>query len=116
MPKNVSYTGSFIGMLASLASRALPTILTGLTTGLLSGGISKAVSGGGTAAGEGLFLQHGKSYRVQKCKSDGLYLAPYQRLVEGYRLFLKHGNDSSDGARLLIGAKSPFKNILRWLL
>ena len=40
--KNVSYTGGFIGMLASLAARAvplaarvLPTILSGLTTGLL---------------------------------------------------------------------------------
>ena len=41
--KNVSYTGGFLGMLPSLAARsipladrALPTILTGLTTGLLS--------------------------------------------------------------------------------
>ena len=38
-------------MLASLAARALPTLLTGLTAGLLSGGISKAISG------NGLFLQ-----------------------------------------------------------
>ena len=90
--------------------------MTGLTTGLLSGGISKAISDGGTAAGEGLFLQHGKSYRVQKCEGDGLYLAPQPRLVEGDGLFLKHGNDISDGARLLIGAKNPFKNILGWLL
>ena len=36
--KNVSYTGGFIGMLASLAARALSTILTGLTTDLLPGG------------------------------------------------------------------------------
>ena len=48
--KNVSFTGGFIGMLASLAARviplvarALPTILSGLTTGLLSGGINKAI-------------------------------------------------------------------------
>ena len=62
MVKNVSYTGDLIGMLASLTARALPTILTGLTTGLLSG------------TGDGLFLhKHGKYYRVQKCKSDGLY-------------------------------------------
>ena len=40
--RNVSYTGVFLGMLASLAAgamplaaRALPTILSGLTTGLL---------------------------------------------------------------------------------
>ena len=50
--KNVSYTGGFLSMLASLAARvillaarALPTILSRLTTGLLSGGINKAISG-----------------------------------------------------------------------
>ena len=59
MAKNVSYTGGFLGMLASLAARdiplaarALPTILSGLTTGLLSGGINKAVSGSGAAGDE----------------------------------------------------------------
>ena len=51
--KNVSYTGVFIVMLASLAARALPTILTGLTPGLIFGGISKAISDSGTA-GDGL--------------------------------------------------------------
>ena len=57
--RNVSYTGGFIGMLASLAARAiplvaraLPTILSGLTTGLLSGGINKAISG--KCVGDGL--------------------------------------------------------------
>ena len=46
--KNVSYTGGFIGMVASLAARAiplaapvLPTILSGRKTGLLSDGINK---------------------------------------------------------------------------
>ena len=45
--KNVSYTVGFLGMLESLAARAiplaarvLPTILSGLSTGLLSGGIN----------------------------------------------------------------------------
>ena len=54
MAKNVSYTGGFIGMLASLAARAIPlaarippTILLGLTTGLLSGGINKAIRSSG---------------------------------------------------------------------
>ena len=69
--KNVSYTGGFLGMLASLAARALPlaarvipTILPGLTTGLLSGGINKAISGGG-AVGDGLYLhKRDKCYRV----------------------------------------------------
>ena len=49
--KNVSYTGGFLGMLASHSARALPTILSGLTTGLLSGGTNKAI--GGAAVGDG---------------------------------------------------------------
>ena len=120
--RNVSYTGGFIGMLASLTSRAiplvaraLPTNLSGITTGLLSGGINKAISGKG--AGDGLYLhKHDKCYRVQKMK--GLYLAPHPRFVEGDGLFLKHGEDISDGAGLLMGKNSPFKNIpvLGWLL
>ena len=123
--KNASYAGGFLGMLASLAARAiplathaLPTILSGLTTGRLSGGINKAISGSGVV-GDGLYLhKHDKCYRVQKCKGNGLYLAPYPRFVEGDGLFLKHGNDISDGAGLLMGKNSPFKNIpvLGWLL
>ena len=48
--KNVSYTGGSLGVLASLAARAiplavrvLPTILSGFTTGLFSGGIDKVI-------------------------------------------------------------------------
>ena len=59
--RNVSYTGGFIGMLASLAARAiplvaraLPTILSGLTTGQLSGSTNKSISGKGD--GDGLYL------------------------------------------------------------
>ena len=61
MAKNESYTGGFLGMLASLAARAiplaaraLPTLLSGLTTGLLSGGINKAISGSGVV-GDGIY-------------------------------------------------------------
>ena len=44
-------------------------------------------------------------------ESNGLYPAPLG-------LFLKHGNDISDGDGLLMGKNSPFKNIpvLGWLL
>ena len=123
--KNVSYTGGFIGMLASLAARAiplvarvLPTIMSGLTTGLLSGGIIKTISGS-AAVGDGLrLLKQDKCYRAQKCKGSDLYRAPHPRFVEGDGLFLKHGNDISDGAGLLMGENSPFKNIpvSGWLL
>ena len=92
-------------------------ILSGRTTGLLSGGINKAISGGGV--GDGLYLhKHDKCYRVQKCEGNGLYLAPRPRFVEGDGLFLKHSNDISDGAGLLMGKNIPFKNIpvLGWLL
>ena len=124
--KNVSYTGGFLAALASPAARAIPlaarvlsTILSGLATGLLSGGINKAINGSGGAVGDGLYLhKHDKCYRVQKCEDNGFYLAPYPRFVEGDGLFLKHGHDISDGAGLLIGKYSPFKNIpvLGWLL
>ena len=111
MVKNVSYTGRFIGMLASLAARAIPTILSGLTTGLLSGGINKATSGS-DADGDGFYLhKHDKCYRVQKCKGNGLYLAPHPRFVESDGLFLKYGNGISDDAGLLMGKNSPFENI-----
>ena len=118
--KNVTYTGEFVGMLASLAARAiplaarvLPTLLSGLTTGLLSGGINKAISGSSGAVGDGLYLhKHDKCYRIQKCKGNSLYLTPHPRFVGG------DGNDISDGAGLLMGKNCPFKNIpvLGWLL
>ena len=84
-------------------------MLTGVTTGPLSCGIYKVISG------DGLYLhKHDKCYRVQKCKGDGLYLAPHSRFVEGDGLFLKRGNDINDGAGLLMGKNSPFKNIPVW--
>ena len=81
-----------------------------LATGLLSGGVHKAISNG--VVGDGLYLhKHDKCYRVQKLKGNVFYLAPHPRFVQGDGLFLKHGNDISDGAGLLMGKNSPFKNI-----
>ena len=61
--KHVRYTGVFLAALASLAARAiplatrvLPTIMSGLATGLHSGGIHKALSGSG-AVGDRLSTQ-----------------------------------------------------------
>ena len=70
--------------------------------------LTKAISGSGAGA-VGLYLhKQDKCYRIQKCKGNGLYLAPHPRFVEGDGLFLKHGNDISDGAGLLMGKNSPF--------
>ena len=118
MTKNASYTGVFLRMLASLAARALPFDARVLLTILSCLGINKAISGCG-AVGDGLYLhKHDKCYWVHKSKDNGLYLAPHPRFVEGDGLFLKHGNDISDGAGLLMGKNNPFKNIpvLGWLL
>ena len=51
-------------------------------------------------------------------EGNGLHLDPHPRFVEGDGLFRKHGSDISDGAGLLMGNNSPFKNIpvLGWLL
>ena len=51
-------------------------------------------------------------------KGDGFYLAPHPLFVEGDGLFLKHGADIRDGAGLLMGKNSPFRNIpvLGWVL
>ena len=87
---------------------------------LHSGGVHKGISGSGAVVGDVLYLhKHGKCYRVQKMKGNGLYLAPHPPfVVEDDELFLKHGSDISDGAGLLMGRNSPFKNIpiLGWLL
>ena len=41
-------------------------------------------------------------------KGNGLYPAPHPRFVEGDGLFVKHGNDISDSAGLLMGRNSLF--------
>ena len=107
---NIKHEGGFLGMLASLAARALPTLLTGLASGLVSGAVEKAVT-----AGSGLYL-HKKGYgcaKVQIVKGDGLYLTPHPHIntAGGNGLFLKHGDQVYSGEGLLLGANSPFKNI-----
>ena len=111
---NVEHEGGFLGMLAGLAAKALPSLLGGLATGLVSGAVEKAV-------GSGLFLhKNGRSYRVQTTKGDGLYLSPHRTPtgVHGDGLYLKHGSNIYDGRGLILGKNSPFKNIpiLGWIL
>ena len=121
---NMRVEGGFLGMLAALASRFLPLLLSkvapallgGLATGLVSSGVEKAIGG------HGIFL-HKKNhcYKVEPVEGDGLYLSPHPHLdeVDGEGIFLRTNNGTVyDGKGLLLGAASPFKNIpiLGWLL
>ena len=121
---NIRVEGGFLGMLARLAARFLPSLLSkvapallgGLATGLISSGVEKAIGG------HGIFL-HKKNhcYKVEPVEGDGLYLYPLPHLdgVDGEGIFLLTNNGTVyDGKGLLLGAASPFKNIpiLGWLL
>ena len=104
---NLSHQGAFLGMLAGLAAKALPTLLTGVTTGLLSGAVEKAM-------GNGFYLhKSGQCVKIQPVKGNGLYISPHSRLsgIKGDGLYLKRGTNVYDGNGLLLGSNSPFKNI-----
>ena len=86
-PEDQEAVVGFLGMLASLAARILPTLLGGLATGLVSGAVEKAVSG------SGLYLQkrgHGNNAaRIQVVKGNGIYLTSHPPVVvDGHGLFL----------------------------
>ena len=105
---NVQHQGGFLGMLAGLAAKALPTLLGGLATGVLSGAVSKAIGG------NGLYLhKSGHCVKVEPVKGNGLYLTPHRSLpgVYGDGLYLKRGSTIQEGSGLLLGPNSPFKNI-----
>ena len=108
---NLKHEGGFLGMLAALAARVLPTLLGGLATGLISGAVEKAVSG------SGLYLQkrgHGNNAaRIQVVRGNGLYLTPHPPIVvDGHGLFLKSADHRVySGEGLILGPNSPFKNI-----
>ena len=90
----------------SMASKVLPTLLTGLASGLIGGLAEKAI----TKSGSGLYL--GKRGRgvseIHLVEGGGLYLSP---------LWMKDGNHTY-GAGLILGRNSPFHNfpLLGWLL
>ncbi len=110
---NMKYEGGFLSMLAGLAAKALPTILTGLAAGAISGAIEKSVSG------DGLYVPKGKHcYRADPVEGDGLFLSKHPNISQGNGLFLKQGQNIYNGDCLLLGPNSPFKNIpvLGWIL
>ena len=87
---NMRVEGGFLGLLAGLASRLLPSLISKvapallgvLATGLVSAGVEKAISG------HGLFLP------VEPVEGDGLFLSPHPHLdgVHGEGLFLRTSN------------------------
>ena len=119
---NKTFEGGFISMLAGLALRALPHILTGLATGALKGLANKYMSNKASeTSGDGVFVQKGNHcYQAHPVEGNGLFLSPRGRrlAIAGDGLFLKHGNNIQDGKGLILGKNSPFKNIpiLGWVL
>ena len=47
MKTNIQHRGGFLGMLAGLGAKALPSLLGGFATGLVPGTVEKAVGGRG---------------------------------------------------------------------
>ena len=105
---NTKFEGGFLSMLMRLATKALPVLLGGIATGALSGAVEKAVSGNGLFLGKRGF---GVAAKIDFNKEDnGLTLTP----VKGDKydgLYLKHDGQVFQGKGLLLGPKSPFKNI-----
>ena len=113
LKENMQKVGGFLPMLAGLAMRALlmlaKTILPALGVGVLSGLGGVAVN---KVLWSGLYLQRGGCVCTVKPSDKGLYLKPSNaRITYGNGLYLKRGQQFHDGAGLILGANSPFKNI-----
>ena len=114
---NVQHEGGFLSAIMSMASKVLPTLLTGLASGLIGGLAERAV----TKSGSGLYL--GKRGRgvseIHLVEGGGLYLSPLFHPAEDYDdgLWMKDGSHTY-GAGLILGRNSPFHNfpLLGWLL
>ena len=118
---NMKVEGGFLGMLAGLAARALPTLLTGLASGVLSGVVENAITSKKSKTnGNGVYIQKGKHcYRADPVEGDGLFLSRathrYPRHTDG--IYVQDGPKVHDGKGILLGKNSPFRNIpvLGWL-
>ena len=96
--------GGFLGLLAGLATRALPmvakTVLPALGVGALSGLASSGVQ---KATGSGLYFKKGGCVSQVETDGSGLYLKPYKgKGLESYGdgLYLKQGGKLYDGKGL----------------
>ena len=92
-------------MLLNFATKALPTILSGLSSGLFSGLVEKGITG------NGLFLdkQGYGTARIDLTEGKGLTLTPVDdEKCNG--LYLKYDGQIYKGEGILLGPNSPFKN------
>ena len=112
---NMKVDGGFLGLLAGLATRAIPmlakTVIPALGVGDLSGLASSGVQ---KAMGSGLYLKKGGMVSQVETDGEGLYLKPYKgKALKGYGdgLYLKQGGKLYDGKGLLLGPNRPFGNI-----
>ena len=101
----------------AMASKVLPTLLTGLTSGVIGGLAEKAIS-----KGSGLYLgKRGRGVsQIHLVEGGGLYLSPlfYPDEDDYDGLYMTHDNKMYRGSGLILGKDSPFRNIpiLGWLL
>ena len=112
---NLKVKGGFLGMLAALAARVLPTLLGGLATGLISGGVEKAISGSGIEK-DGFFIQKdGDCIEGTYHEGKGLYLNPSNyRTQYGDGIYLRSGRNVYEGGSILnkIPIIGPFLKLL----
>jgi len=123
---NMKTERGFLSMLAGLAAKALPflakTVLPTLATGALSGiGSALAQKATNKAMRNGSYLKNGSNIARVETDGQGLHLKPYKGSglgMVGDGLYLKQGGQVISGHGLLLGPKSPLKNIpvLGWLL
>ena len=113
---NVRHEGGFLSALMAMASKVLPTLLTGLASGVIGGLAEKAIT-----KGSGLYLgKRGRGVsRIHLVEGGGLYLSPLFYPKENHDgLYMKHEDKMYKGSGLILGKNSPFRNIpiLGWLL
>ena len=113
---NTRHEGGFLSALMAMATKVLPTLLTGLASGVLGGLAEKAIS-----KGSGLYLgKRGRGVsQIHFVEGGGLYLSPLFHPEEDYDgLYMTHDDKMYKGSGLILGQNSPFRNIpiLGWLL
>jgi len=119
LPHNTTVEGGFLSLILPalatagkfLASSVLPSFVTGALTGIGAAAGSKAVDK--IAGSRILYVKKGGLACKIAPAGNGLYLTPWQKgsAVNGDGLFMKSGSSYVDGSGLLLGPKSPFRDV-----